>query len=209
MPAAYEGTDIISCLRSKYIIRQRRISYRTSDISLKSAINDDIIMQRGDVVVEKYIKIYLKRISILALICATLVFIPLLIVSLVYDVLSYDLIIAFVPFPIALICVLVSLLPIIRFRKMIMRQELLYDTVFSDTDVNHLETTLYLSKNWLIWAGSSAIHKKHIQSIKHKLESGRVGSSNKVIITTVDNKRYVVWCLSATNIKKIKLWCQI
>ena len=30
------GTDIISCLRSKYIIRQRRISYRVSDISLKS-----------------------------------------------------------------------------------------------------------------------------------------------------------------------------
>ena len=59
-------------------------------------------MQRGDVVVEKYIKIYLKRNSILALICAALVFIPLLIVSLVYDVLSYDLIIAFVPFEQAL-----------------------------------------------------------------------------------------------------------
>jgi len=29
----YEGTDIISCLRSKYITRQRRISYRASDIS--------------------------------------------------------------------------------------------------------------------------------------------------------------------------------
>ena len=28
-----EGTDIISYLRSKYIIRQRRISYRNSDIS--------------------------------------------------------------------------------------------------------------------------------------------------------------------------------
>ena len=35
MPSAYEGTDIISYLHSKYIIRQRRISYRYSDISLK------------------------------------------------------------------------------------------------------------------------------------------------------------------------------
>ena len=34
MPAAYEGTDII---------RQRRISYRTSDISLKIITNYDII----------------------------------------------------------------------------------------------------------------------------------------------------------------------
>ena len=29
-----KGTDIISCLRSKYIIRLFRISYRVSDISL-------------------------------------------------------------------------------------------------------------------------------------------------------------------------------
>ena len=36
MPSAYEGTDIISYLQRKYIIRQRRISYRVSDISLKS-----------------------------------------------------------------------------------------------------------------------------------------------------------------------------
>ena len=28
MPSAYEGTDIISYLQRKYIIRQRRISYR-------------------------------------------------------------------------------------------------------------------------------------------------------------------------------------
>ena len=35
MPSAYEGTDIISYLQRKYIIRQRRISYRASDISLK------------------------------------------------------------------------------------------------------------------------------------------------------------------------------
>ena len=43
MPSAYEGTDIISCLRSKYIIRQRCISYRVSDISLKNTAFYDII----------------------------------------------------------------------------------------------------------------------------------------------------------------------
>ena len=37
------GTDIISYLQRKYIIRQRRISYRASDISLKNATNYDII----------------------------------------------------------------------------------------------------------------------------------------------------------------------
>ena len=43
MPAAYKGTDIISCLRSKYIIRQRRISYRDSDISLNSVTSCGIM----------------------------------------------------------------------------------------------------------------------------------------------------------------------
>ena len=46
MPLAYEGTDIISCLRSKYIIRQRRISYRVSDISLKITTIYDIIRSK-------------------------------------------------------------------------------------------------------------------------------------------------------------------
>ena len=48
MPAAYEGTDIISYLQRKYIIRQRRISYRTSDISLKiTRFYDKIPMKEG------------------------------------------------------------------------------------------------------------------------------------------------------------------
>ena len=41
-----EGTDIISYLRSKYIIRQRRISYRASDISLKVLSFRDTIKQK-------------------------------------------------------------------------------------------------------------------------------------------------------------------
>ena len=48
MPAEYEGTDIISCLRSKYIIRHSRISYRASDISLKNVtFYDKIPMKIG------------------------------------------------------------------------------------------------------------------------------------------------------------------
>ena len=47
MPSAYAGMDIISCLRSKYIIRHRRISYRVSDISLKNTTFCDIIKPKG------------------------------------------------------------------------------------------------------------------------------------------------------------------
>ena len=47
MPSAYEGTDIISHLQRKYIIRQRRISYRISGISLKNTTFCDIIKPKG------------------------------------------------------------------------------------------------------------------------------------------------------------------
>ncbi len=133
--------------------------------------------------VERYIRIYRKRNVSLALICATIVFIPFFIVGLIYDVLSYDLIIAFLPFPLALVCCLIGIFPNLRFRKMIAQQEALYNTKFCDAGVVHLETTLYLSEDWLIWAGSCAIHKKHIRSFKSKLVSGRAGSSNRVTIT--------------------------
>ena len=46
MPSAYEGTDIISYLQRKYIIRQRRISYRVSDVSLKNTTFFDIILMK-------------------------------------------------------------------------------------------------------------------------------------------------------------------
>ena len=156
--------------------------------------------------VEKYIMLYIRRNTILAFTCATIVFLPLFVVSLIYDVISYDLLVAFSPFGIAVICILLSLLPIARFKKMVLQQEALYHTSFSDFEATHLETILYLSKDWLIWAGSCAIHKEHIQSVKHKRVAGRVGSSNKVTITTADNKNFVIWCLSASNIKRIKEW---
>ena len=133
----------------------------------------------------------------LALFCAAIICVPLLIVSFLYDVVPYDLAVALAPFPLALICVAISLFPTIRFKKMIAEQESLYNTVFSDTDAEHLETTLYISRDWLIWAGCSAIFKAHILSVQSRYESGRAGASNRVTITTADHRRYVVWCLRA------------
>ena len=143
----------------------------------------------------------------LALFCAAIVCVPLLIVSFLYDVVPYDLAVALAPFPLALICVAISLFPTIRFKKMIAEQESLYNTVFSDTDAEHLETTLYISRDWLIWAGCSAIFKAHIRSVQSRYESGSAGASNRVTITTADHRRYVVWCLRAENVRRIRDWC--
>ena len=158
--------------------------------------------------VEKYIKIYTKRNIWLAFVCATIVAVPLFIISLFYDVLAYDILAALVPYPISAAVVLFCSLPISRFRRMIQKQEVLYGAEFNDVDVKRLETTLYISQDWLIWAGISAFHKKHIKHITYKQRHGRVGSSNEVKVITVDNKKYTIWCLSAGNIQKIKDWCK-
>ena len=156
--------------------------------------------------INKYINIYNKRNCLLSLLCASIAFIPLFVTSLMYDVVPEDILIAFSPFAIAIICDLIASLFTIRFRKIIRRQEQLYKVQFSDLNVVHLETTLYLSSDWLIWAGISAIYKKHIKSISSKLIIGKGGSSNKVIIKTVDNKKYIIWCKSSSNVIKIKKW---
>ena len=156
--------------------------------------------------INKYIHIYNRRNCLLGLLCASIVFIPLFIVSLMYDVAPEDTLMAFAPFVIAAVCVVIASLYTIRFKKMIKIQEQLYGVSFNDENVVHLETTLYLSENWLIWAGISSIYKSHMKSIRSKPVHGRSGSSNKVIITTADNKKYVIWCLSSSNIQKIRKW---
>lgn len=156
--------------------------------------------------VKKYINMYHKRNGKLALFCASLVFVPLFVVSLFYDVVPEDILVSFSPFVLAAFVVAAASLYTIRFKKMIEKQEKMYGIQFPGTNAEHLETTLYLSDHWLIWAGSSAFYKKHILSIRSVRRFGQAGASNKVTIKTVDNKKYTIWCLSASNIKKIRDW---
>jgi len=155
---------------------------------------------------KKYINIYHKRNMQLALFCAIIVFLPLFVMSLFYDEVPGDTLISFVPFILATICVAVASLYTIRFKKLIAAQEQIYHIPFKDDNVKHLETTLYLSDHWLIWAGSCAFYKQHIKSISSSRRFGGAGSSNRVTIKTNDDKKYTVWCLSASNVKKLKEW---
>ncbi len=155
---------------------------------------------------EKYIKIYHKRNVQLALFCAIIIFLPLFITSLFYDIVPEDTLISFLPFILASICVAVASLYTIRFKKLIAEQEQMYNIQFQDANAEHLETTLYLSDDWLIWAGSFAFYRQHIKSISSSRRFGRAGSSNQVTIKTNDDKKYTVWCLNASNVKKLKEW---
>lgn len=157
-------------------------------------------------IIDKYVQIYHKRNIQLSIFCATLVFIPLFVVSLFYDVVPEDTLISFFPFVLATISVGIASLFTIRFKRTIKRQEKIYKVEFNDENVVHLETTLYLSKEWLIWAGSFAIYKKNIKSLNSIRRYGRAGSSNEVIIKGVDGEKFKFWCKSSSNVKRIRKW---
>ena len=156
--------------------------------------------------VDKYIKIYHKRNVVLALVCAVIVFIPWFIAALLSDAVPYDIWFSFLPFPVAAAYVAVAALTTVRFKWIIKAQEERYGVTFGDHGAIRLETTLFLSDEWLIRAGVSAIYKDHIQSVRSSLRRGRGGSSNRVVIKTVDGKKYVVWCQSSSGVRKIKSW---
>jgi hypothetical protein len=168
-----------------------------------------LLRKERDGMVEKYVKIFYRRNLLATLLPAIFVFLPLFVVSLFYDVIDGDIWISFFPFPLAALLWCFAALYTVRFRKMIEEQESLYRISFCDNGAIHLETTLYLSEDWLIFAGSVALYKKHIRSVRAKSEIGRVGSSYKVTLRTVTGKKYVVWCLSHENVERIKKWKKI
>ena len=156
--------------------------------------------------IDKYIKIYHKRNVVLALVCAVIVFVPWFMAALLSDAVPHDIWLSLAPFLIAAVYVAAAASTTVRFRRMIEAQEERYGVTFSDHGAIRLETTLFLSDEWLIRAGVSAIYKDHVHSVKSSLRRGRGGSSNRVVIGSADGKKYVVWCQSSSGVRKIKAW---
>lgn len=155
----------------------------------------------------KYIYIYHKRNVRVALLCALIAFFPLFIASLFYDVTPEDTLVSFTPFIMAAVCITVASLYTIRFKKLIKAQEKTYGIEFQDTNAVQIGKTLFLSDEWLIWAGSGAFYRKHIKTISSVRSQGRSSGSlsYKAVIKTADGKKYSFWC-TASAINKIRKW---
>ena len=157
---------------------------------------------------QRYIAIYLKQQVKLSFLCAIIAFIPTFGFSLFYDVIPNDTLLSFYPFVLALLYMGIAPLPIIRFRRLIRTQEQYYHVAFTTTNDVCLGKTLYLSDEWLIWAGSAAFYKKHIKTIDSHKDQPRTPRSYKTIVRTKDGKNYSFWC-TATEVKTIKRWMRM
>ncbi|MBO5097031.1 MAG: hypothetical protein J6B96_01805 [Agathobacter sp.] len=161
---------------------------------------------KDNIIVNKYIAIFHKRNILTAFLCTMIVFVPLFAVALIFDVIESDILIAFIPFLLAILFLALASFYTIRFKQMIVNQEKLYSVRFNDENAEHLETTIYLSNEWLICAGISAIHKEHIKAISSTLRYGQAGASNEIIVKTADDKKYRIWRISVSNVQKIRNW---
>ena len=158
--------------------------------------------------INKYIKIFIKRNCLSSLLYGAIVFLPLFAEALDGKSTLRDTAFAFlIAFAICIIYVAIASLPAIRFKRMIRRQERLYKIQFNDYyGAVNLEKTVYLSHSWIIYAGKIAVYKKHIQAISSKFINARGPSFYKVIIKTVDNKKYTLKCYEQSNLIKIHKW---
>ena len=158
--------------------------------------------------VKKYIKIYHKRNLQLAFFCASMVFVTSIIL-IIFDKVSVcpeDIIVLFMPFLLTLPFLFIASLYTIRFKKMIKEQEQLYKIKFNDADAVWLENVLYISKEWLIAAGTCAIYKPHLKSLKSIRHHGKYGTSYRVIFKTINGKKYKTWINSPSDIQRIRKW---
>ena len=104
---------------------------------------------------------------------------------------------------------------------MIKEQEQLYKIKFNDTIEfiykpnygefeygNNLEFLglFDISKEWLIAAGTCAIYKPHLKSIKSTRHHGKHGTSYRVIFKTINGKKYKIWINSPSDIQRIRKW---
>lgn len=157
--------------------------------------------------INKYVRLYMKRNSLLALFCATICFIPFFACAILYDVLWYDIFISFVPYVLAGIIILISYFLTFRFRKEIKRQEEKFNVRFSDTGKTKLDSTIFISDEWLIFAGTHAWYKPNIKSITDKiLNAASSKERTRFTIVTIGEEKTNVVVYSPLVVEKINSW---
>ena len=152
--------------------------------------------------VAKYIRIYMQNNLQTGVLCAVLCFIAFFAVSIRYDVFEHDVAFSFIPFGIALIMIAATYFRTFRFRKMISAQEKRYKVKFSEENAEFLCSGVYLSENWLIFAGICAFHKKFIKSVSQVKKSKLPLMS----INTADGGQYKLRIVTKDEVGAVNEW---
>ena len=158
--------------------------------------------------IQKYISIYMKKWSLLWLLCATVCAVPIFILSVQYDNLSYDMFISIVPYAIAALLIIINRLLAIRFSETVQKQEKLYSVRFFDSNAERIADKVYLSDNWIIFLGKCALYKQHIIDMTFYEEHSPKLHTHEVVFQTRNDAAYTFWIEPKEGIEKVKKWLE-
>jgi len=159
---------------------------------------------------KKYILLYVKRVFCLVFGVALATAVPLLLASLFADAWENDILFSlYIPFLMAVIVLPIPLL-YIPFGIYVQRlQEKTLAVAFSDSNAQRLypRSYVFLSDDWVIWAGRLVLHRAFIRSITVRRERPRQSRGGYYCICKCMNgKQYRIFVASTSEVKKIKQW---
>ena len=158
--------------------------------------------------IQKYISIYMKKWSLLWLLCATVCAVPIFVLSLQYDNISYDMFISIIPYAIAALLIIINRLLAIRFSETVQKQEKLYSVRFFDSNAERIADKVYLSDDWIIFLGKCALYKQPITDITfYEMHSPKL-HTHEVIFQTQNDAAYTFWIESKEGVEKVKKWLE-
>ena len=161
---------------------------------------------------KKYITLFLKTRFVLIFGCATALFVLFFSVLLFDRNAVYPPIFALWVYFVAIVFYAINLLVVLRFQRVIAYQERLFDIRFCDTNATPLykgsikAPGVFLSDDWLIFAGKSAFCRQYIKHIDIKSEEANMGNDYRLRIYTVDYKEYSIHIDSPANARRIQIW---
>ena len=161
--------------------------------------------QNSNESIKKYISIYMKKWSLLWLFCATVCAVPIFVLSLQYDNISYDVL---VPYAIAALLIIINRLLAIRFSETVQKQEKLYSVRFFDSNAELIADKVYLSDDWIIFLGKCALYKQHITDMTfYEMHSAKI-HTHEVVFQTRNDAAYTFWIESKEGVEKVKKWLE-
>jgi len=98
---------------------------------------------------------------------------------------------------------------IIRFFRMIRKQEKQFEISFSDCDAKPLwkGASVYTTNDWCILGGTAAFYRGYIKNVTWQYERRYRGTgSYYLIVNTLDGQRFRIWLGKKSSCSRIKSW---
>jgi len=160
-------------------------------------------------IIKYYSSLYMKEQFFLVSIITLPISVIFFVVSLYFDVISYDIFVSFTPILFGALVLFFAYLKTNRFKNMIFLQEKVLNVSFDNEKLYPIypKTLFYFSNSWFIKSGCWAFHKSYLNSIKVLLVNEKNPSMHYIVkLYTVEGYVITDHSMHSGEIKKMKAW---